>query len=104
MSQKSCTFVRQNYFTIFFSFQTSPFKYYLASIAGASKGDNVVKFEDSEDDDWSGKQSDKRTAKEDKKETSVLGRVFNKSKPAPATAPPQKLPTRKIVGERWNDS
>ena len=68
--------------------------------AGASKGDNVVKFEDSEDDDWSGKQSDKRTAKEDKKETSVLGRVFNKSKPAPANAPPQKLPTRKIVGER----
>ena len=75
-------------------------EYYLASNAGASKGDNVVKFEDSEDDDWSGKQSDKRPAKEDKKETSVLGRVFNKSKPAPANAPPQKLPTRKIVGER----
>ena len=75
-------------------------KYYLASNAGASKGDNVVKFEDSEDDDWSGKQSDKKPAREDKKETSVLGRVFNKSKPAPANAPPQKLPTRKIVGER----
>jgi len=60
--------------------------------SGSSKGDNVVKFEDSDDEDWS-KEAKQRA--EQKKEVSVIGRVFGKPKPAPAPT----LSTRKIVGE-----
>lgn len=60
---------------------------------GSSKADNVVKFEDSDDDSWA--KDDKPTKKEEKKE-SVFGKVFGKNKPTPAPT----LPTRKIVGER----
>ena len=70
-------------------------------LSGTSKqGNNVVKFEESDDDeDWSNndnrnKVNDRKDDK--KKEGSVLDRVFNKSKPAPAPT----VPTRKIVGER----
>ena len=62
-------------------------------LLGSSKGDTVVKFEDSDDDDWS-KETKQKV--EPKKEVSVIGRVFGKPKPAPAPT----LPTRKIVGER----
>ena len=73
---------------------------------GASKNDEVTKFEDdSDDDDWSEKpakkddRNKKPPEKEEskKKESTFLGGVFSKNK---ETAPP-KLPTRKIVGERF---
>ena len=73
---------------------------------GASKNNEVTKFEDdSDDDDWSERpakkddKSKKPPEKEEskKKESTFLGGVFSKNK---ETAPP-KLPTRKIVGERF---
>ena len=73
---------------------------------GASKNNEVTKFEDdSDDDDWSEKPAKKDDKikkppeKEEsrKKESTFLGGVFGKNK---ETVPP-KLPTRKIVGERF---
>ena len=74
---------------------------------GASKNNEVTKFEDDsdDDDDWSEKPAKKDDKikkppeKEEsrKKESTFLGGVFSKNKEA---APP-KLPTRKIVGERF---
>ena len=73
---------------------------------GASKNDEVTKFEDdSDDDDWSEKpakkddRNKKPPEKEEskKKESTFLSGVFSKNK---ETVPP-KLPTRKIVGERF---
>jgi len=71
--------------------------------SGTSKeGNNVVKFEDSEDDDdWTGRKVEKKN-EEKKKETSVLGNVFNKQKQASISAP--ALQTRKIVGESSSSS
>ena len=67
---------------------------------GGSKQTNVVKFEDSDDDEdnqkWASKQKEPEKKKE--KEASILGRVFNKPKPAPAKSVNVR---RKIVDERW---
>ena len=57
----------------------------------------MVKFEESdeeEDKDWVSSRRDPP----EKKETSILGRVFNKPKPAPTSSVTAR---RRIVEERW---
>ena len=61
----------------------------------------MVKFEDSEEEEdrsWAPRKKDGGEKRE--KESSILGRVFNKSRTGPATGSSVPTVPRKIVDER----